>query len=44
VTSAHVNPAFKALRKDRRWAPFLRKAGLAPEQLAKIKFNPKLPG
>jgi len=28
---------------DPRWLPFLRKIGKAPEQLAAIKFDVKLP-
>ena len=31
------------LHKDSRWLPFLRKLGRAPEQLAAIKFDVKLP-
>jgi TolB-like protein/predicted Zn-dependent protease len=31
------------LKKDPRWPPFLRKIGRAPEQLAAIKFEAKLP-
>ena len=30
-------------RQDPRWLPFLRKVGIAPEQLANVSFNPKLP-
>jgi tetratricopeptide (TPR) repeat protein len=30
---------FDNLHSDRRWLPFLRKLGLAPEQLAKIQFK-----
>jgi hypothetical protein len=44
VASTHLNPALVNLHKDPRWIPFLRKIGKAPEQLAKIKFDPKLPG
>jgi hypothetical protein len=32
-----------ALHSDPRWLPFLRKIGMAPEQLAAIKFDVKLP-
>jgi len=35
---------FANIRKDARWLPFLRKIGVAPEQLAAIKLNVKLPG
>jgi len=34
---------FANVHKDPRWLPFLRKVGKAPEQLAKIKFEPRLP-
>jgi hypothetical protein len=44
ASSAHLTPLMRGLHKDARWLPFLRKVGIAPEQLAKIKFNPKLPG
>ena len=33
----------QALRKDSRWLPLLRKIGIAPEQLAAIPFEVKLP-
>jgi tetratricopeptide (TPR) repeat protein len=36
--------AFKNIHQDPRWLPFLRKVGVAPEQLAAIKFEVKLPG
>jgi tetratricopeptide (TPR) repeat protein len=35
---------FSNLHKDPRWLPFLRKIGRAPEQVAAIKFDVKLPG
>ncbi len=35
---------FTNIHKDKRWLPFLRKLGKAPEQLAAIKFEVKLPG
>jgi hypothetical protein len=31
------------LRKDARWLPLLRQLGQAPEQLAAIKFDVKVP-
>jgi len=34
---------FTRIRHDPRWLPFLRKIGRAPEQLAAIKFEVKLP-
>jgi adenylate cyclase len=36
-------PFFDNIRSDPRWLPFLRKIGRAPEQLAAIKFDVKLP-
>ena len=36
-------PYFAKLKSDPRWLPFLRKAGVAPEQLAKIDFKVTLP-
>ena len=44
IGTAHVNHALVRLHEDPRWLPFLRKVGTAPEQLAKIVFDPKLPG
>jgi hypothetical protein len=37
------SPPFAKLRQDPRWLPVLRKLGKAPEQLAAIKFDVKLP-
>ncbi len=34
---------FANLHSDPRWLPFLRKLGMAPEQLAAIKFDVKVP-
>jgi hypothetical protein len=34
---------FENIRSDPRWLPFLRKIGKAPEQLAAIKFDVKVP-
>ena len=34
---------FDNIHSDRRWLPFLRKVGLAPEQLANIQFKVTLP-
>jgi hypothetical protein len=34
---------FDKIHADPRWLPFLRKIGKAPEQLAKIEFEVKLP-
>jgi hypothetical protein len=36
-------PMFETLHSDSRWLPFLRKIGMAPEQLAAIKFDVKVP-
>ena len=37
------DPLFANLHDDPRWLPFLRKIGKAPEQLAAIKFDVKVP-
>ena len=34
-----VESLFDKIHSDPRWLPFLRKLGLAPEQLAKIQFK-----
>jgi len=36
-------PYFRPLHSDPRWLPFLRKHGMAPEQLSAIKFDVKVP-
>lgn len=38
-----MEPAFDNIRNDPRWLPFLRKIKMAPEQLAKIELDIKLP-
>jgi TolB-like protein/Tfp pilus assembly protein PilF len=38
-----VNPLFASIHHDPRWLPFLRRIGKAPEQLATISFDVKLP-
>jgi TolB-like protein/Flp pilus assembly protein TadD len=38
-----VNPLFASIHDDPRWLPFLRRIGKAPEQLATIRFDVKLP-
>ena len=43
VVLVTVDPAFAKLHDDSRWLPFLRKLGMAPEQLAAIEFDVKLP-
>jgi tetratricopeptide (TPR) repeat protein len=37
-------PAFDGMRDDPRWLPFMRRLGLAPEQLDAIKLDVKVPG
>jgi TolB-like protein len=37
------HPTFANIHADPRWLPFLRKHGLAPEQLAAIKFDVTVP-
>jgi TolB-like protein/tetratricopeptide (TPR) repeat protein len=37
------HPMFANIHHDPRWLPFLRKLGMAPEQLAAIKFDVKVP-
>ncbi len=38
-----VDPLFDPIRGDPRWLPFLRRLGMAPEQLAKIPFQVPVP-
>jgi hypothetical protein len=38
-----VEPQFADIRSDPRWLPFLRRIGMAPEQLAAIRFDIKVP-
>jgi TolB-like protein/Flp pilus assembly protein TadD len=38
-----VQPEFSSLYDDPRWLPFLRRIGMAPEQLDAIPFEVKLP-
>ena len=38
-----LSPFCESLHKDPRWLPFLRKHGMAPEQLAAIEFDVTLP-
>ena len=44
LSDTPVEWLFTNLHKDPRWLPFLRKIGKAPEQLAAIKFDVKVPG
>ena len=41
--SIALDPFFTNIHADPRWSLFLRKNGMAPEQLAAIKFDVKLP-
>jgi TolB-like protein/Tfp pilus assembly protein PilF len=43
LNSAATYPTLANLHDDPRWLPFLRKIGMAPEQLAAIKFDVKVP-
>ena len=43
LAAIDVGPLFANIRSDPRWLPFLRKIGKAPEQLAAIKFDVKVP-
>ena len=38
-----MQPLFEGMRRDPRWPAFLRRIGKAPDQLAAIKFEIKLP-
>jgi TolB-like protein/Tfp pilus assembly protein PilF len=42
-TEILVEPLFNNIKQDPRWLPLLHKLGLAPEQLAAIKFDVALP-
>ena len=41
--SIPLEPMFVNLHSDPRWLTFLREHGMAPEQVAKIKFDVKVP-
>ena len=43
LTEIVFQPLFANLHADPRWLPFLRRIGKAPEQLAAIGFDVKLP-
>jgi TolB-like protein len=43
LSSVAGEPMFANIHADPRWLPFLRKHGLAPEQLAAIKFDVSVP-
>ena len=38
-----AHPFFANIHDDPRWLPFLRELGMAPEQLAVIKFDVTVP-
>ena len=37
------SPFYSSIADDPRWMPFLESAGLAPDQLGAVQFNPRLP-
>ena len=37
------SPFYSSIEDDPRWIPFLESAGLAPDQLDAVEFNPRLP-
>jgi TolB-like protein/Flp pilus assembly protein TadD len=43
LSTIAIYPMFANIHTDPRWLPFLRKHGMAPEQLAGIKFDVKVP-
>ena len=43
LTEIVLEPLFANIHNDPRWLPFLRKINMAPEQLAAIPFEVKLP-
>jgi tetratricopeptide (TPR) repeat protein len=43
LSAVAVHPMFTNIHSDPRWLSFLRKHGMAPEQLAAIKFDVKVP-
>jgi hypothetical protein len=43
LSNIAVDPLLANIKEDPRWLPFLRKIGKAPEQLAAIKLDVKLP-
>jgi hypothetical protein len=43
VGAAAVYPTLAVLHDDPRWLPFLRRLGMAPEQLAAVKFDVHVP-
>jgi tetratricopeptide (TPR) repeat protein len=43
ISFAAIDPTLKKLHTDARWLPLLRRLGQAPDQLAAIKFDVKVP-
>ena len=43
LAQALIEPLFQPLHADARWVPLLRRIGLAPEQVAKIRLEVTLP-
>ena len=43
LSTINIYPTFANISADPRWLPFLRRNGMAPEQLAAIKFDVKVP-
>jgi hypothetical protein len=43
LTTVPFDKLFDNVHRDPRWLPFLRRLGLAPEQLAAIKFDVTVP-
>jgi len=37
------SPLYEKFEGDPSWLPFLERAGLAPQQLGAVEFNPRLP-
>ena len=44
LSDVAFEPFFASVHKDPRWLPMLRKLGMAPEQLAAVKFDVRIPG
>jgi adenylate cyclase len=44
LVEAVLHPEFAHVHDDPRWVPLLRRLGLAPDQLADLEFEAKVPG
>ena len=44
LSDVAFEPFFASVHKDPRWLPMLRKLGMAPEQLAAVRFDVRIPG